>query len=129
MAEETLLLVEDEEIVRRMTREILETHGYTVIEARHGVEAIEVSRQYQQPIHLLLTDIVMPQMSGSELARNISGTRPEIKVLYMSGYRDRDIVERGGELASDLWFLEKPFTPDALLQRIRQVLIDENAPH
>jgi PAS domain S-box-containing protein len=118
---ETILLVEDAQRVRAVVREILEMSGYAVLEARHGAEALEVSNRHAGPIHLLVTDVVMPQMSGRELAQRLATLRPDVKVLYMSGYTD-DAIVRHGVLASGIAFLSKPFTPDALALKVREVL-------
>ena len=118
---ETVLLVEDEEMVREMTREILQESGYQVIEARHGHEALLVAEQHHGPIHLMLSDVVMPQMSGRELAEQLSPIRREMKVLYMSGYTDDAIVHHG-VLDEGMAFIEKPFTPNALARKLREVL-------
>jgi PAS domain S-box-containing protein len=118
---ETILLVEDAQRVRAVVREILEMSGYAVLEARHGAEALEVSNQHAGPIHLLVTDVVMPQMSGRELAQRLATLRPDLKVLYMSGYTD-DAIVRHGVLASGIAFLSKPFTPDALALKVRELL-------
>jgi PAS domain S-box-containing protein len=118
---ETILLVEDAQRVRAVVREILEMSGYTVLEARHGAEALEVSNQHAGTIHLLVTDVVMPQMSGRELAQRLATLRPDLKVLYMSGYTD-DAIVRHGVLASGIAFLSKPFTPDALALKVRELL-------
>jgi CheY-like chemotaxis protein len=118
---ETILLVEDAQRVRAVVREILEMSGYTVLEARHGAEALEVSNRHAGTIHLLVTDVVMPQMSGRELSQRLATLRPDLKVLYMSGYTD-DAIVRHGVLASGIAFLSKPFTPDALALKVREVL-------
>ncbi len=118
---ETILLVEDAQRVRAVVREILEMSGYAVLEARHGAEALEVSNRHAGPIHLLVTDVVMPQMSGRELAQRLATLRPDLKGLYMSGYTD-DAIVRHGVLASGIAFLSKPFTPDALALKVREVL-------
>jgi PAS domain S-box-containing protein len=118
---ETILLVEDAQRVRAVVREILEMSGYTVLEARHGADALEVSNRHAGTIHLLVTDVVMPQMSGRELSQRLSTLRPDLKVLYMSGYTD-DAIVRHGVLASGIAFLSKPFTPDALALKVREVL-------
>jgi two-component system cell cycle sensor histidine kinase/response regulator CckA len=107
--------------VRAVVREILEMSGYRVIEARHGAEAIELSNRHEGVIQLLVTDVVMPQMSGRELAQRLATLRPELKVLYMSGYTD-DAIVRHGVLASGIAFLSKPFTPDALTVKVRELL-------
>jgi PAS domain S-box-containing protein len=117
---ETVLLVEDVETVRALAREILRLNGYTVLEARHAREALLLSEAHRGPVHLVLTDLVMPGMSGGELARRIHSQRPSTRVLYMSGYAD-DVLFRsaaGGEPA----FLQKPFTAAALSRKVREVL-------
>ena len=118
---ETILLVEDEPAVRGLVRETLRLQGYTVLEARHGIEALVTSARYGGAIHLLLTDVVMPQMSGPEVAEKILTVRPEIKVLYMSGYPDHPVFDQGG-VSRQTGFLQKPFTPPALVQKVREVL-------
>jgi len=118
---ETALLVEDEPEVRWLVRDMLQRLGYTVLEARHGIEAQVLSIQHQGPIHLLITDVVMPQMSGREIAERLTSEHPETKVLYMSGYTD-DAVVRHGVLTADIAFLQKPFTPEALARKVREVL-------
>ena len=118
---ETILLAEDAQRVRAVVREILEMSGYVVLEARQGAEALELSNRHAGTIHLLVTDVVMPQMSGRELAQRLATLRPELKVLYMSGYTD-DAIVRHGVLASGIAFLSKPFTPNALALKVREVL-------
>jgi CheY-like chemotaxis protein len=118
---ETILLVEDARRVREVVREILAMNGYEVLEARHATEALELSERHRGPIHLMLTDVVMPQLSGHELARRLGPLRPEMRVLYMSGYTDDDIV-RHGVLGAGIAFIAKPFTPDALATKVRAVL-------
>lgn len=118
---ETILLVEDEPAVRGLVHETLRLHGYTVIEARHGIEALLAGTRHLGPIHLLLTDVVMPQMSGPEVAEKLTTVRPEIKVLYMSGYPDHPVFAQGG-IKRDTAFLQKPFTPNVLVQKVREVL-------
>jgi PAS domain S-box-containing protein len=118
---ETILLVEDAERVRAVVGDILDMHGYDVIEARHGAEAIALSDGHPGPIHLMLTDVVMPEMSGLELAQRLAPLRPDMKVLYMSGYTDVAIV-RHDVLDSGRAFLPKPFTPDALAASVREIL-------
>ena len=123
---ETILLVEDEPAVRGLVHETLRLHGYTVLEARHGIEALLTSTKYVEPIHLLLTDVVMPQMSGPEVAEKILTIRPEIKVLYMSGYPDHPLFDQGG-VSRQTGFLPKPFSPHVLAQKVREVLDDVKA--
>jgi PAS domain S-box-containing protein len=118
---ETLLLVEDEEIVRSLIREILESHGYKVLEARQGSEALGTAAEYPAPIHLVLTDVIMPGLSGWELANRLTSMRPEIKVLYTSGYTDNAIA-RHEVLAPRTAFLQKPFTLEVLLHKVRELL-------
>ena len=118
---ETVLLVEDEKEVRGAAREILQRFGYRVIEAQNGTEALRSSGEYAEEIHLLLTDMVMPLMSGPELIRQFELLRPNARSLCMSGYTD-DSVARHGILTSDLAFLQKPFTPASLARRVRDVL-------
>jgi PAS domain S-box-containing protein len=118
---ETVLLVEDEGEVRALIRRVLEAGGYTVLEASHGEEALRISEQHQGPIHLLLTDVVMPGMSGRELTERLTPLRRETKVLYTSGYTDDAILQRSA-LDPEAAFLQKPFTPDAVVRRVREVL-------
>ncbi len=118
---ETILVVEDDSSVRRLARIILESRGYTVIEAGSGVEAISHVFGHAGPIHALLTDVVIPDVGGRELADRIRALRPSIAVLYMSGYADDALVRQGVSKTSDV-FLRKPFTPSALAARIRDVL-------
>ncbi len=118
---ETILLVEDEPAVRGLVHETLRLHGYTVLEARHGIEALMTVAKHSGPIHLLLTDVVMPQMSGPEVAEKLQSIRPNTKVLYMSGYPDHPVFEQGG-VSKETSFLPKPFTPNVLAKKVRDVL-------
>ena len=118
---ETILLVEDEDQVRTVARIILRRRGYRVIEMRSGPEALMYCQSGSEPIHLLVTDVVMPQVSGPELARRLFELRPGLKVLFMSGYIDDRVVSHG-VLEADVAFLQKPFTSDALTRRVREVL-------
>jgi nitrogen-specific signal transduction histidine kinase len=117
---ETILLVEDEESVRVFARTVLEKQGYTVLEARQGREAVLRLEEHAGPVHLIITDLVMPEMGGSELARHLSGEWPEIPILFMSGYSDGEIAQRG--LPANSAHLQKPFTSDALARKVREVL-------
>ncbi len=118
---ETLLLVEDEDSVREVAREILLSHGYTVPEARDGIEALDVCRRIRGTLDLLLTDVIMPRMNGRELAERILTMRPGTRVLYMSGYPGSAIAHHG-VLDVGESYLQKPFTLDALLGKVREVL-------
>lgn len=118
---ETVLLVEDEERVRDMTKEILQESGYKVLEAKHGQDALLVAGQHPGIIHLMLSDVVMPLMSGRELAEQLAPLRKEMKVLYMSGYTDDAIVHHG-VLDEGMSFIEKPFTPNGLARKVRETL-------
>jgi CheY-like chemotaxis protein len=118
---ETILLVEDEDAVRDLIREVLQQVGYTVLSARHGGEALVLVDQRPEEIHLLLTDVVMPGLGGRQLADRLVAARPTIKVMFMSGYTD-EAVERHGVLKPGAVFLRKPLTPDALLRTVREVL-------
>ena len=118
---ETILLVEDEDVVRGLARQILEQAGYNVLDAPSGAEALRLSHEHNNPIHLLLTDVVMPETSGKEIAQRLTSTRPATCVLFMSGYTDDAIVHHG-VLDSDVEFIQKPFTPVALARKVREVL-------
>ncbi len=122
---ETVLLVEDEEGVRALAARILERHGYTVLEARNGRDALAVASQHGGPVDLLLTDVVMPEMGGKQLADTLSLRDPSLRVLFISGYTDGDISRRG-ELDPSTAFLQKPFTARSLLSRVRDVLDGES---
>jgi PAS domain S-box-containing protein len=118
---ETILLVEDDESLRHMAARVLREAGYLVLDARTPMEAAATGTQYAEDIDLLLTDVVMPQMSGRAIAERLVKHRPTLAVLYMSGYTDDDVLRRG-VLATDTGFLQKPFTPAQLLQQVRVAL-------
>lgn len=117
----TILLVEDEYAVRALCSRVLQTAGYRVLEAADGVQAVELARSHAGPIDLVVTDVVMPGISGREAADAITAMRPAARVLYMSGYTDDDML-RHGVLRGLVAYLPKPFTPDVLLTRVREVL-------
>ncbi len=118
---ETVLVAEDEAAVRAVTREVLERQGYVVLEAPHGAAALDIAAQHRGPIQLLVTDVVMPGLSGRQLADRLARLRPDTKVLYVSGYTD-DAVVRHGVLEAGIAYLQKPFTIDSLARKVREVL-------
>jgi CheY-like chemotaxis protein len=123
---ETILLVEDEDAVRNLAREVLEVRGYTVLAAHHAGEALLMAERHSGPIHLLLTDVVMPHMGGRELSERVAALRPGMPVLYVSGYTDDEVL-RHGVMEEEVAFLQKPFTAESLLDRVRG-LLDETVP-
>ena len=118
---ETILLVEDNEIVRRTTYEMLEANGYQILVAASPGDALLICEQHTDPIHLLLTDVVMPKMNGRELADRLGKLRPTMKVLFMSGYTDDAVVYNGVRNDQRL-LLQKPFTAITLAQKVRAML-------
>jgi CheY-like chemotaxis protein len=118
---ETILLVEDEASLRAIAREILEEHGYRMLEAERAAEALAIARRHPEPIHLLLTDVVMPGMNGRALAEALRAERPRVQVLYMSGYTD-DVIADRGVLEPGTLLLMKPFTAAALLRSVHEAL-------
>jgi CheY-like chemotaxis protein len=124
---ETILLVEDDEMVRALGQTILQLRGYTILEARNAKEALHVAEEHQGPIHLMLTDTVMPGLSGPELAERLASIRPDTKVLYTSGYTDKVKTHRHLTALSAA-FLQKPYTPETLTRKIREVLNSSQEP-
>ena len=118
---ETILLVEDEDAVRKITKLTLQSLNYNVLEAENGKQALRLCEEHTQPIHLLLTDVVMPEMGGRQLAERLAASRQGIKILFLSGYTD-DAVVRHGILKAEVAFLQKPFRPCGLANKVREVL-------
>jgi CheY-like chemotaxis protein len=118
---ETILVVEDQEEVRTLIRKILEARGYRVLAAANGAAALQAAALHPGPIHLLLSDVIMPGMSGREVSRLLTPTRLSMRTLYVSGYTDESIVQHG-VLEPEVEFLQKPFTAEGLLRRVREVL-------
>jgi two-component system cell cycle sensor histidine kinase/response regulator CckA len=124
---ETILVTEDETQLRALMRTVLSRHGYRVLDAADGIDALRQAASHDGPIHLLLTDVVMPAMSGKELASRLASIRPRTRVLYMSGYTD-DAIANHGVLNMGIAFIQKPFRPDALIRRVREVLDGTDPP-
>jgi CheY-like chemotaxis protein len=118
---ETILLAEDNELVRQLTRSILERKGYKVLVAKGGREALSAAERHDQPIHLLLTDVVMPELNGRELYAKAVKAHPELKVLFMSGYTD-NVIAPSGILDDGTAFIQKPFSVQALARKVREVI-------
>jgi two-component system, cell cycle sensor histidine kinase and response regulator CckA len=118
---ERILLVEDEDGVREFARMVLQSNGYEVLEAKDGNEALTLAQQHPEQIHLMITDVVMPRMSGRQLAERFEQLRPDLRVLYVSGYTD-DAIVRHGIVDAKMPFLQKPFSPVALARKVREVL-------
>jgi CheY-like chemotaxis protein len=118
---ETILVVEDDIGVRHLAVRVLVSYGYHVLEAANGPEALQVSEGYERPIHLLLTDVVMPKMNGRELADRLRGQRPGMPVLYMSGYAD-NAISQIGTLPAGTAFLPKPFSVEELIRKVRVLM-------
>jgi hypothetical protein len=118
---ETILLAEDDEMVRTLVSEALRREGYVVLESADPIEARRLAERHKGVIQLLVTDVVMPKISGRELAEQLLSSRPEMKVLYMSGYTENAVLNNG-VLHKDVAFLQKPFTPAALTEKVREVL-------
>jgi CheY-like chemotaxis protein len=119
--DETVLLADDDPGVRSLSRLALQSYGYTVLDAADGEEAIRIGLNYPGPIHLLVTDLVMPRAGGREVAERVGPARPESRVLFLSGYTD-DALVRHGVLEAGVAFLHKPFTPTTLARKVREVL-------
>ncbi len=122
---ETILIVEDDDGLRKFVQNALQQHGYKVLNAENGEDALRVSEAHEGPIHLMITDVVMPRMGGKEAAERLQPFYPRMKVIYMSGYTGNAIVEHG-VLAHGLNFLQKPFTPESLALKVRAMLDSEN---
>ena len=118
---ETILVVEDDDMVRELSIKILKRYGYTVLFAGNGQEAFHICRGHKEPVQLMLTDVVMPRMSGRELAKSLEELRPEMKVLFMSGYTDNAVVHHS-ILDNEVAFIQKPFRPEGLARKVREVL-------
>ena len=118
---EVVLFVEDEDNIREPAKEILESRGYTVVAAAHASHALEIARQWNGHFDLLVTDVIMPGMNGSQLADELCRERPTLRVLFISGYPE-DAIARNGELQAQRAFLQKPFPPGVLLRKVREVL-------
>jgi two-component system, cell cycle sensor histidine kinase and response regulator CckA len=122
----TVLVVEDESAVRSLVRRILERRGYNVLTAENGLQALELVGSYPDRIHLVITDVVMPNMGGRELSLNLTRMRPDLRILYMSGYTEDDVVRHrvGEQIVS---FISKPFSSDALIDKVRTMLEEKPA--
>ena len=118
---ETVLIVEDNDALRKLAKNVLRKYGYEILEAENGEKALNVSETHEGPIHLLLTDVVMPRMSGTDLSEKLRSIRPETRVIYMSGYT-ADAIVRNGILRQNINFIEKPFSLESLAKKVRQVL-------
>jgi PAS domain S-box-containing protein len=118
---ETVLVVEDEDGVRELIHQVLVEQGYAVLTARHGRDALLLAERYERPIHLLVTDVVMPEMGGGELADRLTARRPDLKVLYISGYSNDEVLRRGVH-DTGTRFLHKPFTSEGLVERVREAV-------
>jgi len=124
---ETILIVEDQDAVAAVMRAALEACGYRILEARHGLDAARTCEEFAEPIHLLITDVVLPMMGGPELVQRVRTIRPQMRVLYVSGYTELAFAshEASGETTTS--FLQKPFMPGALVRKVRAVLDAEVA--
>jgi CheY-like chemotaxis protein len=118
---ETLLIVENEAAIRNLLQMALRKNGYTVLTAESGREALDLLEKHTGPIHLVITDVMMPDIDGPELVRRLSATRPDIQTLFMSGYMD-DALGEQGVLPATVNFIQKPFSPRAIAQKVREIL-------
>lgn len=125
---ETVLVVEDEEIVRELVCAVLTDQGYEVLCASDGRDGLQIAREHSRPIDLLVSDVIMPRMNGPDVARELRSAQPGVRVLFVSGYSDADIVE-DGVLSPEVQLLQKPFTPDALSRRVRAILDEPSLSH
>jgi CheY-like chemotaxis protein len=116
---ETVLLVEDQDAVRTLAREVLRRRGYVVIEARHGLDALRLAERHPDPVHMLVTDVAMPYMNGYDLADRLTAGRPDLKVLFLTNHFQRDAAD---DRRPGSGFLQKPFTPEALARKVRRML-------
>jgi two-component system cell cycle sensor histidine kinase/response regulator CckA len=121
IGDETILLVEDDDSVREMIKTFLEPAGYNILQAQNGFDALETSKTYEGEIHLLLTDVIMPKMNGQEVADELKKTRPEMQIIFMSGYTD-DVIAHHGVLEAGVNFIQKPVTLSRLAKKLRKVL-------
>jgi len=119
--DETILVVEDNHEVRKVTGRILRMQGYRVLEASNGGDSFSISKQHEGPIHLMITDVVMPEMNGPQLAKHLISQHPEMKVLYMSGYV-KNFISHQGILGKEMNYIQKPFTVNELAKKVREVL-------
>ena len=120
---ETILVVEDNDQVLDMIVKILDRYGYRTLPARDGAEAVRVARDFEGEIHLLLTDVIMPGMSGKEVAERLRSERPDMKVLFMSGYTENIIMQKG-ILSGDIHYIQKPFSFEGLVRKVREAIDD-----
>ncbi|MFM8552639.1 MAG: response regulator [Nitrospiraceae bacterium] len=117
----TILVVDDELAIQQLACRILALHGYTALDPRHAVHAIQLCKQHPEPIHLLLTDVLMPYLHGYDLAAQARAMRPGLRVLFMSGYEDSHLLNRATP-GESIMLLKKPFTADELLKKVREAL-------
>ncbi|MDH3328493.1 MAG: response regulator [Desulfobulbaceae bacterium] len=120
IGDETILLVEDDDSVREMIKTFLEPTGYNILQAQNGFDAVETSKTCEGEIHLLLTDVIMPKMNGQEVADELKKTRPEMQIIFMSGYTD-DVIAHHGVLEAGVNFIQKPISLSRLAKKLREV--------